>query len=144
MKYMTDIYLTAFTDQASLFESIMSGQYEFDQEYWSDISDSGTKKFLCKLEVLILYLAKNLIDRLLAFDPNQRITAEEALLHPWIAGSKEAGPRTSTNLAPAIRKGYSSRGSFAILNKFKSFDNSSSDSQDEKKTQEVKNLNIPE
>lgn len=28
-------------DQASLFESIMSGQYEYEEEYWSDISDSG-------------------------------------------------------------------------------------------------------
>jgi hypothetical protein len=29
------------TDQAALFESIMSGKYEYDEEYWSDISDAG-------------------------------------------------------------------------------------------------------
>lgn len=31
-------------DQASLFESIMSGEYEYDDEYWSDISNSGNIK----------------------------------------------------------------------------------------------------
>jgi calcium/calmodulin-dependent protein kinase I len=84
----------------------MSGQYEYDDEYWSDISNS----------------AKNLIDRLLTFDPNERITAQEALQHPWITDSnKKEGP-LNTNLAPAIRKGYSSRGSLgaiAILNQRK-------------------------
>jgi serine/threonine protein kinase len=87
--------------------------------------------------------AKNLIDRLLAFDPNQRITAEEALAHPWIIGSKEYGPRTSTNLAPAIRKGYSSRGSFTAIAVLNKFNNSSSDSSEERKSQEVKHLDIP-
>lgn len=28
-------------DQAALFEAIMSGKYEYDEEYWSDISDAG-------------------------------------------------------------------------------------------------------
>jgi calcium/calmodulin-dependent protein kinase I len=84
-----------------------------------------------------------LIDRLLTLDPNRRITAEEALLHPWISGSKEAGPRTSTNLAPVIRRGYSSRGSFTavgLLNHFKASESSSSGEEDEK---EIKNLDIP-
>ncbi|GAN10721.1 calcium/calmodulin-dependent protein kinase I [Mucor ambiguus] len=116
-------------DQASLFESIMAGQYEYDEEYWSDISDS----------------ARNLIDKLLTFDPNSRITAEEALQHPWITGtgSKEAGPRTSTNLAPAIRKGYSSRGSItaiALINQYKTYGGSSS--EEERKSEEVKKLDI--
>jgi hypothetical protein len=30
-----------YIDQAALFESIMSGKYEFDEEYWCDISASG-------------------------------------------------------------------------------------------------------
>ncbi|GAA5805668.1 kinase-like domain-containing protein [Helicostylum pulchrum] len=115
-------------DQASLFESIMSGEYEYDDEYWSDISNS----------------AKNLIDRLLTFDPNKRITAEEALLHPWITGSKGAGPRNSTNLAPAIRKGYSSRGSLngiSILNRL--YKASDSSEEEIRKSAEVKDLDIP-
>jgi hypothetical protein len=28
-------------DQNELFDSIMRGKYEFDDEYWSDISDEG-------------------------------------------------------------------------------------------------------
>lgn len=86
-----------------------------------------------------------MIDRLLTFDPNKRITAEEALQHPWITGtgSKEAGPRTSTNLAPAIRKGYSSRGSLtaiALMNQYKTSEDSSS--EEERKSEEVKKLDI--
>ncbi|ESO00521.1 hypothetical protein HELRODRAFT_93050, partial [Helobdella robusta] len=53
-------------DQASLFESIIAGKYEFDEDYWSDISDP----------------AKDLINKLLTFEPSKRITADEALLHP--------------------------------------------------------------
>jgi cell fate regulator YaaT (PSP1 superfamily) len=29
-------------DQAELFACIIKGEYTFDKEYWSDISDSGT------------------------------------------------------------------------------------------------------
>ena len=91
------------------------------------------------------YLARNLIDKLLTYDPNTRITAEEALLHPWITGtgSKGAGPRTSTNLAPAIRKGYSSRGSFtaiALMNQYKTSGDSSS--EEERRSEEIKKLDI--
>lgn len=85
-----------------------------------------------------------MIDRLLTFDPNKRITAEEALLHPWITGSKGAGPRNSTNLAPAIRKGYSSRGSLngiSILNRL--YKASDSSEEEIRKSAEVKDLDIP-
>ncbi len=92
-----------------------------------------------------------MIDRLLTFDPNKRITAEEALQHPWITGANHAsGPRNSTNLAPVIRKGYSSRGSLtaiALLNQFKDDDDSTSDESIDKKKKnrksvEVKDLDI--
>lgn len=29
-------------DQNELFDSIMKGKYDFDDEYWEDISDEGT------------------------------------------------------------------------------------------------------
>jgi len=54
-------------NQAALFEAIMSGKYEFEDEYWSNISE----------------LAKDLIRRLLTYSPKNRITAHQALLHPW-------------------------------------------------------------
>ncbi|PHZ12421.1 calcium/calmodulin dependent protein kinase 2 [Rhizopus microsporus ATCC 52813] len=76
-------------DQNELFSAIMSGRYEFDDEYWSEISAE----------------AKNLIDRLLTFDPKDRITAEEALEHPWIMNKEEYG----FNLAPTVRKGFNNR-----------------------------------
>ncbi|KAI9311521.1 kinase-like domain-containing protein [Dichotomocladium elegans] len=80
-------------DQASLFECIISGKYEYDEEYWQDISDS----------------AKNLIDRLLTYKPAERITAEEALKHPWITNE---GVVADTNLAPNIRKGFNNHKAF--------------------------------
>ena len=30
-------------DEATLFDNIIHGQYEFDEEYWCDISASGIK-----------------------------------------------------------------------------------------------------
>ncbi|KAG0166083.1 hypothetical protein DFQ30_007597 [Apophysomyces sp. BC1015] len=77
----------------ALFEAIMSGKYEYDEEYWSGISDS----------------AKDFVDRLLTLNPEQRITAEEALTHPWIVSDQEQGLRTTTNLVPTVRKGFNSR-----------------------------------
>ncbi|KAG1140180.1 hypothetical protein G6F37_010448 [Rhizopus arrhizus] len=76
-------------DQNELFDAIMKGQYEFDEEYWSEISDE----------------AKNLIDKLLKHDPKERITAEEALKDPWITSREDNG----INLAPSVRKGFNSR-----------------------------------
>jgi calcium/calmodulin-dependent protein kinase I len=54
-------------DQQSLFDSILKGVYDFEDDYWSNISD----------------YAKDLIDKMLTYDPNRRITANEALKHPW-------------------------------------------------------------
>ncbi|KAI8082785.1 kinase-like domain-containing protein [Halteromyces radiatus] len=125
-------------DQAALFENIMSGKYEFDEEYWSDISDS----------------AKNMIDRLLTFDPEKRITAKEALKHPWITNEEEQ-TTTDTNLAPAVRKGLHSHTKFksvvtamTLLNQWKHLDDelsdisSDTDSEVEKATSQVNDLDI--
>ncbi|KAI8146191.1 kinase-like domain-containing protein [Fennellomyces sp. T-0311] len=106
-------------DQATLFESIMSGKYEYDEDYWEDISDS----------------AKDLIDRLLTFNPTRRVTAKEALEHPWIKGVEEAAPRT-TNLVPNVRRGFDSRKSLksvvtamTLLNHWKNLDDLSEDDE---------------
>nr|CAG8614187.1 15859_t:CDS:10 [Entrophospora candida] len=60
-------------DQAELFESIMSGEYDFEEEYWSEISDS----------------AMDLIEKMLTHDPSKRITAKEACKHPWFESAKK-------------------------------------------------------
>merc|ERR1712137_1282576 len=53
-----------------LFESIMKAEYDYPEDYWDEISDT----------------AKNFIDRLLVVEPSERMTAEQALQHPWLSG----------------------------------------------------------
>eukprot|EP01024_Parvocaulis_polyphysoides_P036001 TRINITY_DN32047_c0_g2_i1.p2 TRINITY_DN32047_c0_g2~~TRINITY_DN32047_c0_g2_i1.p2 ORF type:complete len:180 (+),score=25.28 TRINITY_DN32047_c0_g2_i1:94-633(+) len=55
---------------AVLFEIIRKGQFEFDDPVWEDISQS----------------AKDLICKLLVVDPLQRLSASQALKHPWLSG----------------------------------------------------------
>jgi len=52
-----------------LFELIMNVEYEFHPRYWSHISEE----------------AKNLISHLLLKDPKKRLTAVQALEHPWFS-----------------------------------------------------------
>lgn len=98
--------------------------------------------------------AKNLIDRLLAFNPEKRITAEEALQHPWITGEEQEIPDTN-NLAPGVLKGMHTQHklrsvvtAMALLNHWKHLDDSLSDvssdteSELEKATSQVKDLDI--
>lgn len=54
-------------NESVLFESIMSGNFEFHSPYWDHISPQ----------------AKDLIMKLLVVDPSKRLSAEEALNHPW-------------------------------------------------------------
>jgi len=60
-----------------LFEEIMQAQYEFLEEYWGHISD----------------LAKDFVSKLLVANPMKRMTAAQALKHPWIAGIVTQQPR---------------------------------------------------
>jgi len=60
------------SDRLALFHKIESGQYEFPAELWSEISEE----------------AKDLVRRLLDTNPKTRITAEQALRHPWITNSR--------------------------------------------------------
>ena len=67
-------------------EEILSGEYDFDDEVWDDVSDQ----------------AKDFIVTLLEYDPKDRPTAEEALQHPWIqecrvASSQRLKQRDSVN-----------------------------------------------
>lgn len=56
-------------NDAALFQQIQSGQFEFISPYWDDISKE----------------AKDLITRLLCVDVKKRLTAEQALKHPWFS-----------------------------------------------------------
>ena len=68
-------------NQARLFEQIRNARYEFDETYWSKVSEP----------------AKNLIAHLLVVDPAKRLTAKQVLSHPWIVSDLPA-----RDITPAI------------------------------------------
>ena len=51
-----------------MFEGIMAGSYDFPAEYWGSISDD----------------AKDFVSKLLIVDVKLRLTADQALVHPWL------------------------------------------------------------
>jgi len=55
-------------EDTAMFERIMSCDYDFDDECWDDVSD----------------LAKEFIQKLLLKEPSTRLTADEAMQHPWL------------------------------------------------------------
>lgn len=55
-------------DNVEILRKVKIGQYSLEHNIWKYVSDS----------------AKDLIKRLLIADPNKRITAKDALNHPWI------------------------------------------------------------
>lgn len=52
----------------NLYKKIKACDYEFHPDYWKAVSDE----------------AKDLISKMLTLDPKKRITADEALRHPWL------------------------------------------------------------
>ncbi|KAF9197302.1 hypothetical protein BGZ49_002315 [Haplosporangium sp. Z 27] len=89
-------------DQSTLFENIIAGNYEYEPEYWKDISP----------------LAKKFIDSLLVKDTESRATATQALSHPWFRAvldhdlSAPASPSESVNLLPGVRKNFNAGNMF--------------------------------
>jgi serine/threonine protein kinase len=53
-----------------IFEKIIAAQYDFPAEYWEEVSPA----------------AKEFIKSLLVKEPEKRLTAKQALAHPWLAG----------------------------------------------------------
>jgi serine/threonine protein kinase len=62
-----------------LFRQIQRGDYSFQDPAWELVSDE----------------AKDLVRRFLQVDPKQRITAKDALRHPWFTGDKMSASRPS-------------------------------------------------
>eukprot|EP01036_Dinobryon_divergens_P029898 gene29899-39068_t len=54
--------------QAKLFRNIQLGVFEFHPAYWKDVSEE----------------AKDLISSLIEVNPSRRLTADQALQHPWL------------------------------------------------------------
>lgn len=61
-------FVSQDNDQEKLFDCILSGQYDFPDEYWQDVSGQ----------------AKELIQNMLQLQPDVRFSAEDVLDHPWL------------------------------------------------------------
>jgi calcium/calmodulin-dependent protein kinase I len=73
-----------------LYQAICSGKFEFDEQYWSQVSPE----------------AKQFISKLLIIDPSKRMTASEASQDCWL--DTTAG----IDLLPHVRKNFNARRTF--------------------------------
>jgi len=62
-------------DDLEVMRLIKIGQYSMEGEIWDHVSQEG----------------KDLVGRLLCYDPDSRITAQEALRHPWLDSKRPQG-----------------------------------------------------
>lgn len=60
-----------FDSQKSALDQILKGEFFFPDEHFGDVSDSALD-FICNLIVV---------------DPRRRLTAEQALAHPWLSAA---------------------------------------------------------
>ncbi|RIA87656.1 kinase-like domain-containing protein [Glomus cerebriforme] len=79
-------------------EAILRAEYSFEPEYWNGISDT----------------AKDFINRLLTIDPYSRLTATEALKHPWLAEplASPVGEPPNRDLLNNVRTNFNARKTF--------------------------------
>ncbi len=79
-------------DDRQLFKLVKHAHYEFVEPYWDDASDD----------------VMDLISKLLVVDPAKRLSAEEALKHPWLSSDF---PHKDIHLASGIKnlKSYNAR-----------------------------------
>lgn len=79
-------------DDFQLFKAIQIADYDFVEPYWDDASEE----------------VKDLISKLLEVDPIKRLSATDALKHPWLSGDF---PHKNVHLAAGISnlKGYNAR-----------------------------------
>jgi calcium/calmodulin-dependent protein kinase I len=59
--------------QKELFRKIVAGSFDFDEAEWEDISED----------------AKDLVRKLLVLNPDDRITASDAVRHKWLKASRD-------------------------------------------------------
>ena len=67
-------------DNDAIMKKVEIGTYDIDNGVWRSISDE----------------AKDLVRKMLTYDPAERISAEQALAHPWIADNASVAVDGST------------------------------------------------
>lgn len=83
-------------DQNELFKRIKAGVYEFHAEYWSGVSAE----------------AKDLISKLLVVNPLERLTAAQALEHPWLSSDEDKLAANALESAKAELKKFQAKKRF--------------------------------
>ncbi|KAK7097134.1 hypothetical protein V1264_004153 [Littorina saxatilis] len=82
-------FVSQTDNQDELFDLIMAGQLEFPSPFWDHISDA----------------VKDLILGMLEVDPEKRLTAEEILLHPWVAEDVARDDDIHDNVSQQLQTG---------------------------------------
>mmetsp|Transcript_20193 Transcript_20193/g.20293 ORF Transcript_20193/g.20293 Transcript_20193/m.20293 type:complete len:413 (-) Transcript_20193:169-1407(-) len=77
-------------NEQKLFKKIKRSDYEFHPDFWRSVSKD----------------AKDLIRKLLVVDPNNRMTAEDAMKHPWVRRNAKELEKINLNENLATLKKY--------------------------------------
>jgi Protein kinase domain. len=91
-----------------LVEAITKGQFDFPSPYWDDISDLGKNNV-----TNIIFVAKDLIKKLLCVDPKKRLSPNDILSHAWIVG--DVTPRKNLTSLPGKIKEYNLKKKLKVL-----------------------------
>ena len=76
-------------NHAILYRKIKAADYTFEPQYWDQVSDD----------------AKDLIKKMLVVDPDKRLTADQALRHPWfLVGDHELISRNLSTTLDTMKK----------------------------------------
>eukprot|EP00968_Pinguiococcus_pyrenoidosus_P017557 scaffold1748_cov258-Pinguiococcus_pyrenoidosus.AAC.9 len=79
-----------------LVRKVLSAEYEFHPDYFGHVSDE----------------AKDFVSKLLVIDPEERLTAEQALQHPWLIQEKSVLTRRGLDKSIAVIKLFNARRKF--------------------------------
>ena len=79
--------------EAVLYNLIAKGDYSLDDPVWAIVSDD----------------AKDFIAKLLCVDPSRRLTADQALAHPWMNKETTAAQSAALPIAQGKLKAYAAR-----------------------------------
>ncbi|KAI8375417.1 kinase-like domain-containing protein [Choanephora cucurbitarum] len=79
-------------DQMQLIDDIIHARYEFHERYWRNVSPE----------------ARSFIRKCLTLDPNERITAQEGLSHPWMTEEQT----NDIDLLDTVRENFNARRKF--------------------------------